>query len=171
MNEMFDYVDENDRIIGQETRAGVHRKGLYHRAVHIFSRSESRKWILQRRSAEKDLEPLLWTTSCSGHVDTGEAYLDAAIREFQEELGVPVNSSDLVEILRLSPCVETGNEFVRVYLCNNCIRPLPDPDEILELGEFTVSEITRLVEADAGHFCKSFVHLFSLVSSRIENFK
>jgi 8-oxo-dGTP pyrophosphatase MutT (NUDIX family) len=103
-------------------------------------------------------------------VDTGEAYLDAAIREFQEELGAQVNLSDLVEVLRLSPCVETGNEFVRVYLCKNYVRPLPDPHEILELGEFTVSEITRLVEADEGCFCKSFVHLFSLVSSTIEKF-
>ena len=36
-------------------------------------------------------------------------------------IGAQVNSSDFVEVLRPSPCVETGNEFVRVYLCKNML--------------------------------------------------
>ena len=170
MIEMFDCVDENDCVLGQESREEVHRKGIYHRAVHIFARSDSGKWILQRRSAEKDTEPLLWTTTCSGHVDAGESYEDAAIREFQEEVGVEVNHLELLELLRLSPCLETGNDFVRVYVNKNIVSPVPNLAEILELEDFSISEINRLVESDKRRFCKSFVHLFSLVSSKLEHF-
>ena len=55
----------------------VHQKGLIHRAIHVFVRNEKNLWILQLRSQYKDTEPLSWTTSCSGHVDAGEGYLDA----------------------------------------------------------------------------------------------
>ena len=34
-DEIFDVVDENDRVVGRATRAEVHRRRLLHRAVHI----------------------------------------------------------------------------------------------------------------------------------------
>ena len=77
---------------------------------------------------------------------------------------------ELLELLRLSPCVETGNEFVRVYVNKNIVSPVPNLAEILELEDFSISEINRLVESDKRRFCKSFVHLFSLVSSKLEHF-
>jgi isopentenyldiphosphate isomerase len=43
---------------------------------------------LQRRSATKDTYPNRWTTSCSGHVDAGEDYDTAVLREMAEELGL-----------------------------------------------------------------------------------
>ena len=36
-DELFDVVDANDQVIGQEKRAVVHRKKLLHRAVHAHS--------------------------------------------------------------------------------------------------------------------------------------
>ncbi len=30
----------------------------------------------------------LWDSACSGHVQPGESYLDAAVRELEEELGI-----------------------------------------------------------------------------------
>lgn len=34
--EIFDVVDDQDSVIGQERRDIVHREGLLHRSVHIF---------------------------------------------------------------------------------------------------------------------------------------
>lgn len=34
--EMLEVVDENDNVIGLETRTKVHEQGLLHREIHIF---------------------------------------------------------------------------------------------------------------------------------------
>ncbi len=35
-DELFDVVDENNIVIGQEWRSIVHQRGLWHRGVHVF---------------------------------------------------------------------------------------------------------------------------------------
>ena len=50
--EMVDVVDENNRVIGETPRKGVHKTDKLHRAVHIFMLdSDGRLWI-ERRGAE-----------------------------------------------------------------------------------------------------------------------
>ena len=115
-DEIFDVVDEQDQVIGREFRREIHRRGLRHRAIHIFWLRGDGQLCLQRRSYAKDNCPGLLSTSCAGHVDSGEDYLTAAVRELREELGVSVPSSALREI-DYAPChADLGNEFVRVYL-------------------------------------------------------
>ena len=87
MDEFFDIVNIKDEVMGRASRFETHEKGYFHRAIHVFVRKDEKTWFLQRRSAKKDLDPLLWTTTCSGHVDAGESYLMAA-RECKEELGL-----------------------------------------------------------------------------------
>ena len=53
MNEYFDKVDHNDRVIGKISREQAHKFNLLHRAVHIFIKDTFGKWLLQKRSAEK----------------------------------------------------------------------------------------------------------------------
>ena len=131
-NEVFDVVDKTDRIVGQAERRYVHEHNLLHRAVHVFIQIRNGGWLLQKRSAKKDIDPLLWTTSCSGHVDSGEDYEDSAIRECKEELGLELRVADLEEVFRCSPCLETGHEFVRVYLLRCSDEFLPNDQEIME---------------------------------------
>ena len=170
MNEIFDIVDKIDRVLGQASRFEIHEKGLLHRSIHIFCRTGPNKWVLQRRSSQKDLDPLMWTTSCSGHVDTGESYLQAAVRECREELGVHVSAHELSEILRLSPCFETGNEFVRVYLLQNFIHPLPDLDEISEIFVGGLDEINQMLTNNRSGFSKAFRHIFKLTRRKLSHF-
>ena len=87
--EVFDIVDEDDRIIGQATRDEVHgNPGLIHRVVHILVFNRSNDIYLQKRSKNKDVQPGKWDTSVGGHVDKDESYKDAAVREMEEELGI-----------------------------------------------------------------------------------
>ena len=76
--EMFDVVDEQDRVIGQAPRSEVHAKKLLHRAVHIFVFNSEGKLLIHRRSATKDEYPLCYTSSASGHVSAGETYDECA---------------------------------------------------------------------------------------------
>ena len=82
-DEIFDVVDENDRVVGRATRAEVHRRRLLHRAVHIVVSDGRGNVVLQKRSLAKDTCPGLLSTSCAGHVDAGESYEQAARRELE----------------------------------------------------------------------------------------
>jgi len=114
--EIFDIVDEGDRVIGRAPRAEVHRLGLLHRAVHVFVFDAAGRVFLQKRSQAKDRQPGLWDTSSSGHVDSGEDYDTCAQRELQEELGVTLPTVP-ERLFKVPPSVETDCEHVWVYRC------------------------------------------------------
>lgn len=114
-DELFDIVDDMDRVVGQATRSEVHQKGLWHRAVHIVVRNKAGEVLLQQRSMLKDTCPGLWTTSCAGHLDAGEGYLAAAVRELQEELGIGVQAECLSKLGKKPPSALTGGEWIEIY--------------------------------------------------------
>jgi len=87
--EFFDIVDENDRVIGTAPRRECHGNPmLVHRAAHVLVFNRAGELLLQKRSPHKDIQPGKWDTSVGGHLDPGENYLEAAIREMSEELGL-----------------------------------------------------------------------------------
>lgn len=87
-DELFDVVDEQDHVIGQETRSLVHRRGLWHRGVHVFLFTRAHKLLVQQRSKDRLQAPLAWDCSVSEHVKAGEDYYSAAMRGLKEEMGV-----------------------------------------------------------------------------------
>ena len=136
-DEIFDVVDENDQVIRQERRAVVHAEGLTHRAIHIFAFDKKGNLFLQRRSHLKDTKPLRWDSSAAGHVDSGEDYDTAAVREIQEELGVSNASREtLHQITKIDPCDATGQEFVGLY--KTIVQPskIRIPPAEIDTGEF-----------------------------------
>ncbi len=158
-DELFDVVDENDRVIRQEQRAIVHAQNLHHRAVHILIFNSKGEIFLQKRSPSKDRHPNVWVTSCSGHVDAGEDYDFAAIREIGEELGL-IPSPELTRLFKLSTSPETGWEFVWVYE-GKCDGPFSlDPDEISEGKFFTPLEVDQWLEKSPQDFAPAFSFLW-----------
>ena len=87
--EIFDIVDDEDRVVGQATRAECHgNPALIHRVAHVLVVNAREELLLQKRSPGKDIQPGKWDTSVGGHLDPGESYHDAAVREMREELGL-----------------------------------------------------------------------------------
>lgn len=159
--EYFDVVDEWDHVVGRRTREEVHREGLYHRAVHIIVFRTSGELFLQKRSHRKDTAPNRWVSSCSGHVDAGEHYEEAARRELGEEIGIPGGIVELVEIDQVDPVSETGNEFVRVYALRGYDGPLElDPEEVSEGCWRTPEEVDQWIGEKRDDFSDSFVYLW-----------
>ncbi len=112
--EYFDIVNEDDEVIGQQPRSIVHEKGLRHRAAHVLVFNTDGKVFLQLRSMSKDNNPGVWDSACSGHVDAGESYADAAARELMEEIGL-LPKTPLEPLFKIDACEDTGQEFVWVY--------------------------------------------------------
>lgn len=113
-DEIFDVVDDRDRIIGRQTRREVHRRGLKHRAVHVLVFNERGEVYLQKRSFKKDTFPGAWDSSASGHLDSGETYEACAVREAREEIGLFLQRTPK-RLFKIEACPQTGHEFVWVY--------------------------------------------------------
>ena len=56
--EYLDVINEEDKVIGKETRAKVHQLGLWHRGVHVFLFTSDGKLLIQKRSADRASNPL-----------------------------------------------------------------------------------------------------------------
>jgi len=163
MSELFDVVDEHDHVLRQESRTEVHRQRLLHRAVHVLVFNSRGEVYLQRRSATKDTYPNRWTTSCSGHVDAGEDYDTAVVRELVEELGIKIHGvSELKKLLKHDPCRETGWEFIWIYTLTTDAPPAPDPGEISEGRWASLAELDDLMAREPKEFTPSFILVWKL---------
>lgn len=143
-DEIFDVVDERDRAIGRLSRRDVHRFCLRHRAAHVLVFDGHGRLFLQRRSLRKDCFPGLWDSSAAGHVESGEGYLQCAVRELREELGL-VAVETPIPILRLEASASTGWEFVWVFRSRANQAITLDPLEIEEGRWFTRKALSEWI--------------------------
>jgi 16S rRNA (adenine1518-N6/adenine1519-N6)-dimethyltransferase len=81
-------VDENNNPTGSATKQEAWQNGLIHRVVRISILDQEDRLLVQKRSLQKELFPGRWDNSAAGHVDAGETYKQAALRELHEELGL-----------------------------------------------------------------------------------
>ena len=95
MSEILDIVNDQDEVIGQAERDEFHRIGLVCRLAYVCFYTANREIILQKRSITKKNDPGKLTTTASGHVASGQDYLEAAVRETLEETGVEIEANDL----------------------------------------------------------------------------
>jgi isopentenyldiphosphate isomerase len=98
MSEILDVVNDRDEVIGTAERDEVHRIGLVCRLAYVCFYTVDKEIILQKRSLTKKNDPGKLTTAVSGHVASGQDYLDAAVRETLEETGVEVTADDLTSL-------------------------------------------------------------------------
>ena len=160
--DIFDIVNGGDEVVGSAPRSEVHSKGFLHRSAHILIFS-SGCILLQKRSRSKDLYPGRYTTSCSGHVDSGEDYETASLRELREETGIVARPEDLAFLGTLPPSKETGNEFTSVYTMQipRTFKFTFSPEEIEGFKWVKVEEFEKMLQVDASAFTPSFVKVYA----------
>jgi len=156
-NEALDAVDAEDNVIGLATRAQIHARGLLHRAVHVFVFNTRGEIYVQRRSPHKDRFPSVLDSSAAGHVDSGESYEAAALRELDEELGI---RAPLEEVLRVKACAITDNEHVVLYAAVTDVEPVPNLEEVQWGAFMTPDHLTEVMKETSEDFVPAFVHLW-----------
>lgn len=152
--EIFDVVNEQDEVIGRETRREVHRLGLMHRAVHVLVFNAAGNVFLQKRSMKKDRQPGVWDSSASGHVDTGEDYDACAVRELREELGFTPGQPPR-RLFKLHASEQTDQEHVWVYICVGEGPFVLHPDEIERGDWFEPTAVTKWLAERPGDFASA----------------
>lgn len=163
--EMLDVVNANDEVVGQATRAEIHQRGLQHRAVHVLVFNRRGEVLLQRRSGEKDRHPHLWDSSASGHVDAGETYDQAALRELKEEIGL-CPPAPPTRLFKLPACSETDQEFVWVYSCEAEGPFTLNPSEISEGRWLAPAEVDTWLQNQPEIFAPVFPLIWRHLKTR-----
>jgi isopentenyl-diphosphate delta-isomerase type 1 len=165
--EFFDVVNARDEPVGRALRQEVHARGLLHRAVHVLVFDDAGRVFLQKRSLQKDLSPGLWDSSCSGHLDAGEDYDPAAVRELGEELGLR-HVPGLERWFRVEACEETGHEFCWIYRMRSNGPFILHPEEI-DGGEWLApAEVSRRLAANPQIYCSAFTLIWSQARRKLE---
>lgn len=94
--EMLEVINENDNIIGLETRSKIHQDGLLHREIHIWFLTPKSEIIFQHRAKDKDTHPDKLDATVGGHVEPKMSYEETAIKECKEETGIDIDLNKLV---------------------------------------------------------------------------
>ena len=162
LEELFDVVDESDRVTGQLPRREVHRLKLRHRAVHLLVVNRARRVFLHQRSMQKDLFPGVWDSSAAGHVGAGEDYDGTARRELEEELGCRPELPPQ-RLFKIEAREETGLEFVWVYRVEAEGPFILQADEIESGDWFSVEEIDRWLAERPAELAPAFLFIWPRV--------
>jgi isopentenyldiphosphate isomerase len=111
-----------------------------HRTAHVVVFSPEGDILLQKRAADKDIQPGKWDTAVGGHLAVGESYLQAARREMQEEIGLPADQPlELLFSSRIRNEIEAENTRVYRTVSRGPFRA--QPDEIEQLRFWSREEI------------------------------
>lgn len=95
MKEQLEIVNEQDEVIGVESRERVHTEGLLHREIHVWFYTPRGEIIFQHRAKNKDTYPDLLDATVGGHVEVGMTYEETALKEMLEETNIKATLSEL----------------------------------------------------------------------------
>ncbi|PIR68072.1 hypothetical protein COU49_02745 [Candidatus Nomurabacteria bacterium CG10_big_fil_rev_8_21_14_0_10_35_16] len=113
--DLIDVVNEQDEVISSNARKKIHKLGLLHREIHVWFFDENKNIFFQKRGLLKN-SPGLLDASVGGHVDSGEFYEEAAVREIKEEVGIKITQQDLFLLKKFKGFYQHNNKknnFIR----------------------------------------------------------
>ncbi|MBI2761549.1 MAG: NUDIX domain-containing protein [Chloroflexi bacterium] len=140
--ELYDVVDEDDRVLFRASRERVHREYQIHRTVVFFVFDAEGNVFVNQRSDRKEIYPGYWSIAFGGHVLAGESYDNAVVREIREETGLRAKPS-LIGSYKKRNADEREN--VKVYAVTADAELTLFADEI-EQGRFmTLAEINQML--------------------------
>lgn len=151
-DEIFEVVDDQDRVLGTEKRSICHTSGLLHRAVYCWVFNSHGQLLIQRRSPHKKIGPGQWDLSVAEHLQPGESFKQAAVRGLQEELGVVVPQDTVTGPLAPTHRRELHQgefhdvELVQSYRLGGYDGSIaPDPGEVCEVAFVHLQQLQERV--------------------------
>ena len=147
-DEYLDLVDIQDRVIATKLRSEVYAEHLHNfRVVNAFLvNAEGKLWI-PRRSSTKRIFPLCLDMSMGGHVESGESYEEAFMRELQEELRIDARTHPFTMLGKLTPHEHNMSAFMQVYELRTDATPQFNNDDFVEYFWLSPDELFQRIYA------------------------
>lgn len=159
-DQLYPIVDEKDKIIGYLTKEMAYAKKAMLRSVQVFLYNPQGKLYVQKRGKNKTRYPNYFCASVAGHVEPGESYRKAAIRELKEELGLKK-----IKKLKFITKEKTpvGNDTYAMMALFTIVtdEPITLLKKEVEIGGFySIKEIWKLISKKLP-FTPAFLHFFA----------
>lgn len=144
-------VNEEDEPIGSMHIAEAHKRGAIHRVVRIMVENpDNHKILLQKRSPKMETWPNAWDNSAAGHVDVGEDYYEAALRELEEEVGIKADKLTEIGSYYTENTTPEGvklkrfNKVYKYYTKESNFNV--QQSEVAEVRWFDVAEVKQMIK-------------------------
>ena len=166
--EYLDIVTEDGTPTGKKVdRNTAHSDGILHRTAHVWVvRNINGRYeiMLQKRSMNKDSFPGKYDTSSAGHMPAGSEYLESAIRELDEELGIEATPNQLHYAGMFRTQYEKefhgrlfkDNEVTKVFVYMepvNIEELSLQESEVEEVRWFALDEVAEEIKTSRDRFC------------------
>lgn len=167
--EVFDVVDEEDNIVGRAERSKVHSRGLIHRSVFFFVFNENKEILVNKRSKTKEFYPGYYSIALGGHLNSGESYESAVIREAEEELGIRKAKPVFIKFFRRRK-EEKDRENVKLYafFINSNKKLKIDKSEISKAFFASLEEVEKLMKKE--EFIPDTAFLYEIAEEFLKNY-
>ncbi len=149
MEEIIYVVDEKDQFVRKATRMEVREKALLHRAARVIIINNEGKYLIQKRSATKDIHPSMWDIGVAETVKNGDSYESTAMRGLLEELGiVGISNIQMMHsvIFKLKYFSQNHHILCKVYKLTYSGQLHLQEEEIDEIKFLTKEEVANLIE-------------------------
>jgi len=162
MDENCIVVDDNDQIIGQDSKVNCHlNEGKLHRAFSVLIFDSNNKLLIQQRADEKITFPSIWANSCCSHPlyqdgeENGiEGAKKAAIRKLSQELGIEIGkikAKDLNFITKMHYKARADEKWIEhevdyIFVTKMDVKINPNKNEIQKTKYVNKEELDKLFE-------------------------
>jgi isopentenyl-diphosphate delta-isomerase len=148
-HDLIELVDQGGRSVGTTERLIAHRPpGRLHRAISVFLLNGDGALVVQRRAAGKYHSAGLWSNTCCGHPDPGEAPGDAAARRLVDELDLELDPAELSPAGTvvyqvgdpISGLIEC--EYNHLFVGRTALPIRPNPEEVADIRAIPLDDLT-----------------------------
>ena len=157
----------------------VQLQGLWHRMARLMVYNpETDKYLLQMVRPNKFYKGGQWNVSAGGHVDNGESYEKAVLREAREEMGIAANCSDLKEIEQYQTerqkfrggherTYRRHNKTFLLRLGGAALNLAPNPEEIEATMWVTSEELVEMLEREPEKMTEGLRHFVDMELAKV----
>ena len=162
--EVINLANEEDYPTDVIVRGEPMPQGRYPMIAGVFLFNSKGNIILQKVASTKRVDAGKWSYSAAGHVDAGEDYEQAALRELYEEMGIRATKATFVGKGHMLKD-EKPRAFHHVFKVVSDDTVTFDPSEVADVREFAVPELKQEIINHPENFKDIFAKIF------MENYK
>ncbi len=157
--EVICLANEDDYPVDVALRRSERPKNRYPMIAGVFLFNSKGHIILQKIALTKKVDAGKWSYSAGGHVDAGESYEQAALRELKEEMGITATDATFVGQGHM---LQNGKPraFQHVFKVVSDEPIHFDPTEVADVRTFTLSELKQEISKHPENFKDIFAKIF-----------